>query len=72
MKNSTAYQTAAHAEALKAAKELVSRLESEGPATGWGTDNQSIAIRILEADGRDEEANRVGENLNEIYYLPVL
>ena len=64
----TEYQTAAHAAALKAAKELVARLEAEGPATGWGTGNQHTAIRILEIEGRDDEAATVGEDLNSILY----
>lgn len=65
----SAYQTAAHAAALKAAKELVARLEAEGPATGWNNDNQTTAFRILEIEGREEEAKIVGQDLNVILHL---
>ena len=62
------YQTASHAAALKAAKELVTQLESEGPAKGWGTDNQHVAVRVLEAIGRSDEADRIGTELNAILF----
>ena len=62
----TAYQTAAHAAALKAAKDLVAKLEAEGPATGWGQDNQALAVQILEAAGNHDDAFCVGGELNRI------
>jgi hypothetical protein len=64
--NQTTFQTAAHKAALDAARNLVAQLEAEGPIKGWSTDNQNLAIQILELRGQTEEADRVGTELNKI------
>ena len=62
---STAYQTAAHAAALDAARAIVARLEAEGPLSGWYTDRQALAIGLMRVDGRDEaEVQAVAEALH--------
>ena len=68
MRDSTAYQTAAHAAALQAAKDLVARLEAEGPAKGWGIDNQSLAITLAELEGDEEKVEKIGNKLNRLAY----
>lgn len=62
------YQNAAHAAALAAAKQLVAKLEAEGPGTGWYSDNQNTAIRVLEIIGDDARAEEVGRVLNALLY----
>ena len=68
MRDSTAYQTAAHAAALQAAKDLVARLEAAGPDKGWNQDNQSLAICLAELEGDEEKADQIADRLNRLAY----
>jgi len=61
-----AYQNAAHAAALAAAKQLVAKLEADGPSTNWYSDDQNTAIRVLEIIGDDDRAEEVGRILNDL------
>ena len=65
MRDSTAFQIAAHRAALELARGIVTRLEQEGPAKGWATDNLSLAVTLAEIEGDSEHVSR---ELNTLLY----